>query len=388
MAHVEKKGQRYYVVRECGIDPLTGKRRRESIAAGERWKDADDLRKRVEAAELEGTYRPRDRITLAVYLTEQWLPVHQRRVQPTTADQYRRIVRLYVTPHIGRLPVQDLRTDHLDTLYETLLTCGGQDGRGLAPRTVSTVHAMLRRALADGVRKGLVATNAAIAADAPTLPRRSGGVQAWSPDDLRRFLASVTDHRLYSAFFLCAHTGLRAGELAGLRWSDIDLEANTLTVQRQIRRVGTGDERELQVGPPKAPASRRVVALDEGTVAELRRHRRRQRQADMASGTRREVDYVFGDDDGGVISPARIGDAFRRALARVGVPPISLHGLRHTHATVLMASGTNPKVVSDRLGHSKVAVTLDVYTHVSPAMQAAAAHDFAAIIAAAGESAE
>ena len=383
MAYIIKRNGRFYVIVERGVDPLTGRRRnKESHPAGTRRRDAENLKTRIEAAKLDRTYKPRDRITLTDYLTERWLPVHERRVAPTTADQYGRNIRLYVTPHIGHVSVQDLRADHLDALYETLLTSGGQDGRGLAPRTVGTVHAMLRRALADAVRKELVAVNVATAADAPAVPRRSEGVHVWSPEELGRFLAAVADHRLYSAFFLGAYTGLRAGELAGLRWGDIDLEAKTLTVERQIRRVGGA----LQVGPPKAAASRRVVTLDEGTVAELRQHRRRQRHADMASGTRGGGGYVFGDDEGRAISPALIGDAFRRAVARVGVPPISLHGLRHTHATVLMASGTNPKVVSDRLGHSKVAMTLDTYTHVSPAMQAEAARAFAAIVAATGES--
>ena len=382
MAYIATKGPNHYVVRDAGVDPLTGKRRKEWIPAGKSLREAKKLKTRIEAAELDGTYKLQDGITLTDYLTERWLPSHKRRVAPTTVDQYHRIIRLYVTPYIGRIPVQDLRANHFDALYEILSTRGKQNGQGLKPRTVRTVHAMLQRALADAVRKDLLAVNVVTAADAPAAPRRSEDVHAWTPKELRRFLAAVADHHLYSAFFLCAHTGLRAGELAGLRWSDIDLDAGTLTVQRQIRRVG----RELQVGPPKAAASRRVVTLDEGTAAELRQFRRRQREEDMASGKRREDDYVCRDKKGQMISPALIGDKFRRAVARVDVPRISVHGLRHTHATVLMASGTNPKVVSDRIGHSKVAMTLDTYMHVSPAMQAEAARVFAALVAATGES--
>ena len=145
MAYIIKRNGRFYVIVDRGVDPLTGRRRnKESHPAGTRRRDAENLKTRIEVAKLDHTYKPRDRITLTDYLTERWLPVHERRVAPTTADQYRRNIRLYVTPHIGHVPVQDLRADHLDALYETLSTRGGQNGRGLAPRTVSTVEVWRR----------------------------------------------------------------------------------------------------------------------------------------------------------------------------------------------------------------------------------------------------
>ena len=374
--HLAKKGNRYYAVIYEGVDPATGKERHCWHAAGETRRGAERVLTELVKRVHDGAYRPPDRISLVDYLQKRWLPVKSTRVKSLTAALYERCIRLYIAPHIGRIPLQRLRADDLDGLYATLLTSGKRDGTGLSARSVRLVHAMLHSALHDAVRKGIIDRNVADAAD-PLATRRVGqNVQVWAREELRRFLTAVADHDLHALFFLAATTGIRRGELAGLRWSDVDLDGARLTVNRQI----VGIDGALGVSDLKTPSSRRTVALDEATVSELRRHRRQQREQQLATGARSDGDYVFAQPDGSPPNPHRITDTFIRAAKRLDVPRIRFHDLRHTHATILLQHNVNPKVVSERLGHSNLALTMNIYQHVMPTMQTAAADTFGAAV--------
>lgn len=278
--HIAKKGYRYYAVVYEGVDSATGKERHRWHIGGSTRRDAErvlaDLIKRMH----DGAYRPPDRISLADYLLKRWLPVKRTRVKPLTATLYEKNISLYIAPHIGRIPLQRLRADDLDGLYSTLLTSGKRDGSGLSASSVRLVHATLHSALRDAVRKGAIDRNVAEAADPPAASRSARDVRVWTSDELRRFLDAVAGHSLYPLFLLAATTGMRRGELAGLRWGDIDLDAARLTVNRQI--VATGGT--LRVSDLKTASSRRTVALDETTVAELRHHRRRQLEERIRAG--------------------------------------------------------------------------------------------------------
>ena len=374
--HLAKKGSRYYAVIYEGVNPATGKEQHRWHAAGETRRGAERVLAELVKRVHDGAYRPPDRISLGDYLRERWLPVKRTRVKPLTAEVYEKSIRLYIAPHIGRIPLQRLCADDLDGLYATLLTSGKRDGTGLSASSVRLVHATLHSALRDAVRKGTVERNVADAADPPATRRVGQNVQVWTREELRRFLTAVADHDLHARFFVAAATGMRRGELAGLRWSDIDLDAARLTVSHQI--IGVGGE--LRVSDLKTASSRRTVALDEATVSELRRHWRHQREQQLATGARSEWDYVFAQPDGSPPNPHRITDAFIRAVKRLDVPRIRFHDLRHTHATILLQHNVNPKVVSERLGHSNAAVTMNIYQHVMPAMQAAAADTFGAAV--------
>ena len=209
-------------------------------------------------------------------------------------------------------------------------------------------------------------------ADPPSISRSGRSISVWSGDQLRCFLDAMADHELYPLYLLAATTGMRRGELAGLPWSNVDLDAARLTVNQQIVSV----QYQLIEGNLKTPTSRRSIDLDLRTVAELRRHRRRQLEERMATGQRGDDGYVFAKPDGSPIHPDLISQTFERAVAKLDVPRIRLHDLRHTHATTLLQQNVHPKVVSERLGHSSVAFTMTVYQHVMPGLQAQAASTF------------
>src|SRR6266508_1177952 len=224
---VAKKGKHWYAVVYDGADPLTGRDRRRWVKAGTRRSDADRLLAELIQRKYEGEQVVTDKVTLEEYLTQRWLPIQETRVRASTYDAYCRNTRLHVAPALGRRPLEKLTVEDLDLLYSRLLTEGNQrkgSGPGLAPKSVRNIHLMLNKALSDAVRKGLVVRNVAALADAPSVGSSSlENVKAWDADQLRVFLTAMTDHRLYPAFHLSSHTGMRAGEILGLRWCDLDL---------------------------------------------------------------------------------------------------------------------------------------------------------------------
>lgn len=198
----------------------------------------------------------------------------------------------------------------------------------------------------------------------------SGTVFYWTAEELRAFLAAAEGDRFHPIFVLLVSTGMRRGEVLGLRWADVDVDAGRLAVRHTIGRVGG----KVLAGEPKTAKSKRSIALDPATVAVLRRHRIAQLEERLAwGGLYRDQDLVFAREDGAPINPEYVGRALRRIAGKAGVRPVRTHDLRHGWATAALEAGVHPKVVSDRLGHSKVSVTLDVYSHVAPAVEEEAA---------------
>jgi len=243
---------------------------------------------------------------------------------------------------------------------------------GLDRRTVNYVHTILHRAFKDAVRWGRLARNPADAADPPRAGQKSDGVHAWDATTLRRFLEASREagDRLHGLWVLLATTGMRRGEALGLRWSDLDLDTGRARVVQTIIPI-TG---AVSVGEPKTGRGRRSVSLDSATVAVLRDHRHRMRQERLLVGADfNDLGLLFHQPDGSWLHPEAVSEAFLRRVRRYDLPRITLHGLRHTWATLALERGIHPKVVQERLGHSTIAITLGIYSHVSPTL-----HDEAA----------
>jgi integrase len=276
---------------------------------------------------------------------------------------------------LDRLTVEDV-----DLFYARLLTEGGRtssgEPRGLAPNTVRNIHAMLDKALGDGLRKGTIVRNVVALADAPTQQaRKQGEITAWDADQLTVFLDAVRPHRLHPAFHLSSHTGMRRGEVLGLRWGDLDLEAGRLSVRQALISVSY----QVQISDVKTRSGRRTIDLDPGTVDVMKAWRIE--RAEERGGIRpANSDLVFCKPDGSWVHPGTFSQILARKVRNLDLPVISLHDLRHTHATLLLKAGVPVKVVSERLGHANVAFTMSVYQHVLPGMRAEAAEIFAALL--------
>ncbi len=256
---------------------------------------------------------------------------------------------------------------------------------GLRPRTVLYVHSIVHTALKDAMRWNRVARNVADAATPPpTGSTKRGQHTTWTGDQLRRFLGFIAEDRYVTPWIFLATTGCRRGECLGLRWSDLDLDGSTAIISRQV----TSIDHEIVV--KELPKTKRghMVALDSNTVSMLRRWRAQQNEEKLLVGPC-YVDeaYVFCKPDGTVYDPDRFSreflrkqDQFNRTDAEVALPRLTLHGLRHTWATLALHEGIDIKVVSDRLNHSSTFVTREIYTHVTPPMQSDAAERVASRI--------
>jgi integrase len=278
---------------------------------------------------------------------------------------------------VGEVPLRRLRADHLDGLYDKLATTGGRNGGGLAPKTVHEVHMIVRSSLDLAVRRRLVDHNAALATNARRRPTRNVA-RAWTPMELACFLASAQSQRLYPAVHLAAFTGMRRGEVVGLKWSDLDRTSRRLSISRTLQNLA-GRPVEFDV---KTRTSRRCIDIDDGTLAVLEQWCHRLHRERLPHGA---DDWMFLNTAGRFLNPESIAQLFDRIVKRTPtVPRIRFHDIRHTHASLLIMAGVPIKVVSERLGHSHPAFTMHTYQHLLPGMSAAAAEQFAALVADSG----
>jgi integrase len=369
---------RWYVVVELDRDPGSGARQRKWHSGFATKREAERGLAKILASRDEGAYVSPKRLTLGRYLEDHWLPVIESTVRSTTFHGYRSHVRLYVAPRLGAEQLQRISPDQLSKFYRDLLRDGGHDGRALSPNTVRRVHATVHRALRDAARWGFLQRNPAAAAVKPRQPAIGAkDITTWSASEVRTFLLSVSDDRLFALWRLAAATGMRRGELVGLRWSDVDLSLQRLAVRQTVTGIGA----KVEFREPKTKRGKRSVALDSETVVALSSWKRQQgqEQADWGQGWV-DTGLVFTKANGELLHPDLLTTKFRYHVERADVRTIRLHDLRHTHASLALQAGVPAKVVSERLGHATVSFTLDVYSHVVPGLQEEAAERIAALM--------
>jgi len=350
----------------------TEERRRDTKGGFAMRKECQAAMNKLLVAVDQHAYMAPTKATVKQYLTKEWLPAVKATIRPSTYNSYVQHVECHIVPHIGAVKLQKLTGSQVNALYAKLAESGRKDGKkGLSPMTIHHVRACLHKACKDAVRWGQLSRNPLDAADPP---RKKGDgtkeMRTWTKEQLKAFLNAVRDDRLSPPWHTIAMTGMRRGEAIGLRWSDVDLEAGRLSVRRALIPCG----REVIVSEPKTVKGRRVIALDPGTAEVLKgqaaRQLEEQRDWDEAWV---ETGLVFTQENGAALDPESVSRYFRQAVKQSMLPQIRLHNLRHTHATLALQAGVHPKVVSERLGHATIAITLDTYSHAIPAMQEAAA---------------
>jgi integrase len=365
-------------------DPVTGKRRFYSKNGFPTRKAAQEALSTELARFHNGAFVEPSKLTVQAFLLEQWFPAIEGRLRHSTRANYMTNLKVHVLPALGALKLQRLTAPRLAAFYSELLTDGRRDGKGLAPKTVRNIHVLLHRALKDATRWGYVPHNRADDVDPPQ--GASPQQQVWTPEQLRAFLVHVRDDRLYALWLLVATTGMRRAELAGLRWSDIDFARARLTPR--LPRVVVNYQ--VHTSDTKTASGRRSLALDPATLEALREHRRRQTDERAVAEIGDEHDLLFTWPDGRPLHPDLITDWFQRHAKRVvweqdgrtkvGLPVIRLHDVRHSYATAALAAGIPAKIVSERLGHANVQITLDTYSHVIPGLDEQAAATVARLI--------
>ena len=358
---------------DLGRDPETGKRKQQTLTVRGGKKDAEkELRAMLTRIEGGARVKP-TKMTVGEYL-KSWLRDYvATNTAPSTADGYSDIVRAHIIPALGSLPLTALQPSHIQAYYGHMLELGRRDGKGgLSAQTVKHHHRVLYEALKHAVKHGVLIRNVAEAVDPP---RPDGKEMATlEPDDVHPLLNAARETPYYTLFYTAIYTGLRRSELLGLRWRDVDLDLATLSVVQTLHHV---PKKGYIFREPKTKHGRRLVDLSPSLAILLREHRTNQElERTLLGRLLMLVDLVFCYPDGTPLPPNSVTKAFHRLAKSVGISGIRLHDLRHTHATLMLRQGVHPKVVSERLGHSSVAITLDTYSHVLPGIQAAAAQHF------------
>jgi integrase len=347
-----------------------GKLHRQSVfGATER-----DVRRRLRELVLQrdaGIIAPGARETMARFLTT-WLEGVKPTLRPRSWDRYEEHVRLHLSPTLGRIPLARLSPMDVQRAHNELLKTG------LAPATVGRAHAALRAALKQALRWQLIPSNPASLVTPPRVEHCE--MAAMDPEQTRRFLNAARGTPLEALWVLAVTTGLRQGELLALRWSEVDLEGASVRVTGTLTRIdaevaGAGHPKTHRVtAPPKSARSRRRVEVGALAIDALREHRRRQVEQRLHAGTLWvDHDVMFSGATGGHLHPVQLNRELRLLLTIAGLPTMRFHDLRHTAASLLLGRDVNPKKVSEMLGHSTVAITLDTYSHVLPTMHREAA---------------
>jgi integrase len=320
-----------------------------------------------------GTFVAPSPLTVDEYL-DQWLQDAARgRVRERTFTDYSEILKRYVRPALGRKKLSNLRPLDIQIVYTKMLD------RGLSSRTVRYTHAVLTSALKQAVKWLMLAQNPAALVDLPKLSRSE--MKALTAQDAARFLVAAASDRWFVLFAVALATGMRPEEYLALQWKDVNFDKGIVTVQRALVWLTKG--RGWIFTEPKTPKSRRNIPLPTTIVRLLKSHRRLQNEERLKAGRDYQAnDLVFATTEGGpLIRRNLLRRHFRPILKKAGLQEsIRLYDLRHTCATLLLAANEHPKIVSERLGHANITLTLDTYSHVLPSMQRAASEKLERIL--------
>lgn len=309
-----------------------------------------------------GTYVEPTNETFGKYLSD-WLSHKEKRVAYSTYRHYKSYIENHIDPALGHIKIQDLRPMMLQNFYDSLL----DDGK-LSRRSIHHIHRIITNCLNFGVKMGEIQTNIASAVEPVKVAKNEQ--QYWNVDEVNKFLESSRGHIHFIAFYLAIFSGMRQGEILGLKWDSIDFDNKMIFVQRAIKRSENGGElKDL-----KNSSSYRSITMSEGLILELKKHKSKQNKIKLRVGEDYDdKGFVVATKTGTFVLPTNLSRAFRLIRNKLKIKQIRFHDLRHTHASLLFSQNVHPKIVQERLGHSSIEITLDTYSHMLPNMQETAA---------------
>lgn len=371
MGHVQKRTKNSWTLYYDLPRGRDGKRRQKTATVRGSRKDAERELKRIEYELLAGTHIEPNLLTLEAYL-DQWFPTARTSVSAKTFQEYRRIATNHIIPTLGGIRLSVLSPLDIQAYYQELLKCGRLDGRGgLSGQTVLHHHRLLHRALQQAVSWRLITNNPVDAVSPPRIEKLE--IVVLDEQQTLMLLEYARPTRLYVPVLLATTTGMRRGEILALRWDDLTPAHSTLAVRRSLEQVKDG----LHFKPPKNGKGR-LIRLPQITVEALRRHRIEQAERHLQLGPHyNDQSLICPRPDSTPWPPSNLSKLFCELAERhPDLPKIHFHSLRHGYATLSLGRGVHPKIVSEGLGHSGIAITLDLYSHAVPALRAEAASIF------------
>lgn len=329
-------------------------------------------KKEAEAAMIEakdamnkGTYIEPSKTPYKEFM-ESWLKDKKTNVKKSTYSNYEYLVEKFIDENLGDIELQKITPRDIQSLYNDL-----KESNRLSSENIRKIHTIINDSLNKAYKWGMISKNPASLVDAPKVIKKE--VEVWNQEEINCFLKHAKSSRYYHAFLLALTTGMRQGEILGLRWKDIDEENQTISIVQTLSHKG----QELSVGA-KTESSNRHISIDSQTLMQILKVKPKQKEEMMLN---RPVyndsnDLVVRTSTGAPLSPRNLLRTFYSIIKKAGVKNIRFHDLRHTHASLLLKQGVNPKIVSERLGHANVRITLDTYSHLLPNLQKDTANEF------------
>ncbi len=364
---IKRKGSsNYTIVLQIGLDQENGKRKQQWIAAGSSKREAEKQMAKLIHELDNGNYIKPDKTTVAQYLRRWLVECGKPSLSPRSYERYTGIIEKNLIPAFGSIPLTGLRPEHIQRHYANMVA------KGLAARTVRYDHIVIHGALRMAVKWQLVSRNVADAVEPPKA--KHSEMQTWDADEVAQFLEAAITTPYHVLFYAALYTGARRSELLGLSWRHVDFLYSQINIERGLH--WTKDEGYIFT-QPKSAKSRRAIALPSSLILLLKEHKEKQECTRLFAGKSLvEDDLVFAHPDGSPLFPNSVSRAWGLIARKADVKAIRFHDALHTHATLLLRQGAHPRVVQERLGHSTIATTLDVYSHVTPGIQEAVAARF------------
>lgn len=360
----KRKDGRWEAKASIGYDPATGKLKR-ITKYFETRKEAQDWLAQVQHEKRTGRFVEPDKITVGEWVQRYLQTYVKPKVKPVSYAGYMDVFRNHINPEVGDIPLQSLRTNVIQELYNRKAENGRLDGKsGLSPRLIHLVHQVLNGALKQAVREHLIQHNPAEYTTRPPIKRKE--MTVLSPEEVNRYLEAAKEDRLYAAFLLELTTGLRRGELLGLKWDCVDFTKGEITVKQSLSRVRYVDEgfSRLEENGTKTEAGKRTIPLLPEVMQELKRLKKKQAEEKLFFGQAyQDKSLVFATPIGTPVEPRNFHRKHTAILKKAGLKRVRLHDLRHTFATILLQEGENPENLRDLLGHTRTSTTLDLYCH-------------------------
>ena len=365
--HVRERSPGHFAIILDQTDAGSGKRKRKWHSFHGTKRQAETECSRLITAMTSGTYLEPNKTTVAQFL-DRWLAHMVKHVSPRSHARYTELARKNIAPLIGNIKLAKLTAEAIDGAYDRALATGRRDGKGgLSPRTVTHMHRILKMALDQAVSWLLLVRNPAAGVKPPKIEKTTMNI--YDLAQTAELIEAMRPHRIFVPTLLAVLCGMRRGEIAALRWGSVDLVAGTLAVIESAEQTGA----KVRYKTPKNGKGR-TLALSASLVEELRAYRLRQSEELLrVAVTISDATFVVAQENGMPLQPDTLTQDWFRKLDKTDLPRIRFHDLRHAHATHMLSQGVHPKVASERLGHSKIGITLDLYSHVMPGMEADAA---------------
>lgn len=356
--YVRKRGNKWSFTVDVGKDPRTGKRKQKTQSGFKTKKEAQAALAEMVNNVDKGVYIEPTKRKFKDFAMHYLETIYVNKVKASTYERTESLLKTQILPWFQEVELDKIDQFLIHDFFKE------KKEKGLSSSYIQRMHEVIRQLLKVAYKWELIPKDISSFVEAPRLEKKE--MKVWSVEQVNEFLKFTKHSRYNPVFFLAAYTGMRKGEILGLHWDDIDFEEKTIRISKTLYKV----KDQYLLHEPKTKSSIRTIYMDDDIIRVLKKQRVKQNLEKLKAGNIYEdKNLVFAQETGNYVFPSAVNGLFLRYINQSGLPRIRFHDLRHTHATILLGMGVNPKIVSDRLGHSSVKITLDTYSHVLPSMQ-------------------